>query len=281
MARPSHQHTVSAGYLRFFSASTDRGAHVVQLFDIAARTGRQVSVRDALVRRDHNSVMIEGQRDDHVEHEWRRVESEMLPYIRAMVEGEISPYQEPRAVVALMAIHLARGAGTELVHHHIVKDALRREPERMAKNRKLRKLAHPDVIHEAAHSALDALHQSRQLRVEAMVRHYNWFCERFEDYSVQAVRPRRPAVGFVTSDNPTVLSDKRRIRVGVQNLAVLDADEAYIALSPTLLVALCERPVDDLVLSPSGVQLLNQTTRRAAVRWLVARPGENVARAAL
>lgn len=255
----------------------------MQMYDLENRRRvERLSVRDALVRTDHNSVVVGDERNDHLEHEWQRVESEMLPFIRRMVDGDLHPADEPQAVVALMAVHLARAAGTEAVHDRIIAEALQEQPEIMAKNRKLRGMAHPDAIREATRTALNELIDSRQLRVDGMARHYNWFCERFASYSVQLVTARNPGrVGFITSDNPTVLCDGRRIRVGVQQVAVMDASEVFIALGPGTLVALCKKRVPDVTLLPAEVQKLNHLIRRAAIRWLVAHPSQDLSLAAL
>lgn len=273
---------MSAGYLRFFSERTPRGAHKIQLYDLRQRRSLPpVSVRDALVSTNHNSVVLNDLRLDELEHEWQQVETAMLPFLQRMVAGELHPAREPKAVVALMAVHLARAAGTEAVHERILAAAMDEQPSIMARNRKLRGMASPEAIRKATKEALEVMAGSRQLRVEGMARHYNWFCQRFDDYSVQVARVRSPRrVGFITSDNPTVLSDSRRVRVGVQNIAVMDASEVYIALSPWLLVALSRERKDDLEFTPADVQHTNQITRRAAIRWLVAHPAEDITRAA-
>lgn len=280
--RSSHHHIVSAGYLRLFAERSSGGKYFVQQID--KESGHHVarlSVRDALAVSHHNSAVIDGVRDDALEREWQSIEGQVLPFIQRMAAGELHPASEPRAVVQLMAIHLARAAGTEAVYRRVMDESIRNTPGELAQDPKLLAMASAEEIIDASQDGLRRLDRHRAFRVERMGDHHNWFLDYFADYSVERITAARPKiVGFVTSDNPVVLTDDRNLRVGVQNIAVMDAQQVFMPLSPTVLVALSKRPKPDATASPIGVQRLNGLIRRAAVRFVVAHPAENIKRAA-
>lgn len=281
MAASSHHHIVSAGYLRFFAEQTAAGKFFVQQLDLETRqVAPRLSVRNVLTRSHHNSATIDGVRDDWLERQWQQAETKALPLVRRMVAGELDPREAPQPVIQLMAIHLARGAGSELVYQKIIDTMLQTKPDEFAAEPALLARVSADRIRDLAQVGLEQIDQERVVRTEAMGRHHNWFIDRFGEHTVQVIRVDRPRnVGFVTSDNPVVLADRRWVRVGVQRIAVGDAEQAMMTLSPRLAVALSRHPVDTLTATPAGVQRLNTYVRRAAVRFVVGHPDEDIRRA--
>lgn len=286
MGRHRH-HIVSRGFQRFFA-----DGEVVLLCDKLQPPGRPrvrpAGTRDVFVREHFSSYVVDGQRLDHLESEWRRLESDALPAIRSWLAGHEQPTSRAEATV-LAALHFARSYGFEAMYKRVAGDfrfpaavEFAKKPELIAAWR--RDHGRDPAPGEAEEFILD--HFDRYFMMggayaaERMVNAYNKALEKLSSLHVQALTPATRGVDFILGDSPCVYFDRRVFRVGARShLALGGAGHFYLPLGRRLAVMFTTDPEEDQRVPSMAVQQLNVLTWRAAFSQVLCHPATDLDRA--
>lgn len=281
MPSRSH-HVVSRGYLRNFT-NADGLIQVVwrdSLAPVTAPTG----VGAVFKSTDFNTYRSdEGAALDELEREWARVEDLALPRLRRAINGEADD-DVAAAIKVVAAMHLARSFATRelwdrTVQQHRGLDDAARERLSVAFEEDEGRPPRPGEV-EAAFGAHFDLHMALNYAfVEQMVSMHNRLLEELPDHVQLVARHERASVGFITSDVPVVLTDRRRVGV-LGGVAVREADVCFVPLSRDVAAFLTTHPephVRDV--APWIVQKLNHLVWQGSLRQIACHPAEDWRRA--
>lgn len=273
-------HVVSQGYQRLFAD----GKRIRLVWKDSGQS-KLVGTRDAFVERGFHAVHADGESSDALEDEWARVERLALPGLRAAASGHQSPDTD-YAIKAMMAMQWARSYAVREMFGLVFDRNRSRAATDLAQSEHLPVLfedqygrpPHPGEIEEYVHGRLEEMRHGNALFVERIAHLHNKAVERFAELHVQLVMVGRPVFGFLTSDNPVVISDGAR--VGVQSgLALLDACHVYMPLSRWAAALLTTGNEGSAVGNPMTVQILNNLTWRNSLTQLASHPSEDWLRA--
>ena len=268
-------HVVSKGYQRLVT-----GGKTIRLVSLDGAVDKPVSVRDAFVEEGFNTAYVSGEAIDDLEHEWARLENEVLPRIRAARDAGALRDSTPD-VHALMALHAARSYSVQQLHRRVYEEAKRDARSELDLNR-LRRAVSADTgkwptekeLDRFIDDAIERVRASRVQFVESMVRVYNTILEHHISpfhLHVASVSPAVVRRGFelVISDNQVSRTGRRGLLV---NVAFGDADQVFMPLGRDVLVGLSAKPIGDVDLAPVAVVLLNSLTWRGAHRFIGCHP---------
>ena len=283
MARERRHHLVSRGFQRAWTADGER----LLLVDIEHRTVKLVGTRGAFCMANLLTIVTEAGRNSRAEQAFGRVESESLPNVRRFVEDGDRDEEAEAGVRAIVALQWARSASLIRLMRKILEESMNDFVAELEADERLtaaylteygRRPEVADVRRELRISA-DALTAANEFFVERVVHHYNWAAEWLSKLYSQRVTMRRPGrIDLVFADSPVI------VKAGTQGSAtrvipLRQADTLWCPLSPEVAVAMSTKPIEDVVLTPYGAQLLNQDTLGYAQRYIGAHPRTDIDRA--
>lgn len=281
MSPRQRHHVISRGYQRLFAY----GERVA----ICSRTTfetKLVGTRDAFVRKHFSSYEALGDRVDALEDEWSRVESLILPDVRALVNGQETIDLRDSAKV-LAAIHWGRSYSFDRALRTIVEESRHSETARIASEpdvrqafkREIGRLPHPGEIEAVVDGRFDEVFgPTGSFRIERMANAHNQALQKLMPLQVQILRPATERIPFIFGDTPVVHFSK--LKAGWRSrLALGDADHIYLPLAPTLAVMFTTRLEDDQRLSPWLVQRMNDLVWRVSWKFIAGAPSTDFLRA--
>ena len=280
MARKHH--VVSAGYLRYFA--DDDG--LVRLWKKSdATVTPPIPLRHAFFAKGFNTFLgPDGQPVDQVEHDWSDIEGRALPAIRAAEQGDRSEWIGA-AIKAIAAMHFARSFAYKEVSAQILQGQRDTANEFEARanvwDAFVLQFGRPPKAGEITRETqlrVDIMERSNIPFVSGMARIYMAALGLLEPLYLEFARPRKRAFGFVTGDNPFVLAAGTHVGIR-EGVALGTAGMAYLPLSRWLAVNFTEHPLDEQILAPSQVQVLNHYMWRSCQRQLAFHPQEDFPRA--
>ncbi|MCU1499305.1 MAG: hypothetical protein JWM47_3258 [Acidimicrobiales bacterium] len=289
MGVKKRHHVVSRGYQRFFA----EGEQVLLIDKVPAAGRRRVRLagtRDVFVR-DHFNSHLEGDvLVPALEDEWQKVESRHLPGIRAWLDGEPVPSTTDGpgsrdSVRVLAALHFARSFAFNDVHLELAEarrtEALLtfpRDPEliRLWTEERGRPPTPDELASEIETRFRHQIGPHSAFAVNQMVSHFNKTLEFLGTLQVQSFTPENPRVKLILGDSPFVVARHDGSRVGSRDLALREADQLYLPLSPDLGVVFTSEPEGHGLLPASTVQHLNRLTWRASRDQVIAHPDTNL-----
>ena len=264
-------HLVSRGYQRLF-ACDDR----VRLIFKKDYSTRIVGTADAFVEKGFNSTRTSEGELDELEEEWTRLENAALPVVREVAAGRPLDERSIMELKVLAAIHFPRSYALREVFDRIFAE-YRTAP---TKGMNLPRLEHAfeeqfgyrpsrDELDGLVGKHLDGWHRANVFFVERMAEAHNKALDKLRPLHIQPAWTRLRRVEFLTGDTPVVRYDTqtRQIRV-----ALGDADQFFMPISRTLLVAFTTREEPPMLLAPIDVQRLNNLIWRSCYRQLGCHP---------
>jgi hypothetical protein len=289
MGSKKRHHVVSRGYQRFFAAGEQ-----VLLIDKRAEAGRRrvrpAGTRDVFVR-DHFNSHLEGDvLVPALEEEWQTVEGRHLPGIRAWIRGEPLPSTTERpgsldSARVLAALHFARSFAFNDLHLELAEErrteALRTLPGdpdliRLWTEERGSAPTPSELASEIDTRFRHAIGPHSAFAINQMVSYFNKTLEFLGSLQVQSFTSEDHRVKLILGDSPLVVARHDGSRVGSRELALLDADQLYLPLSPDLGVVFTSQPSGHGVLPASAIQHLNNLTWRAARNQVIAHPDTNL-----
>ena len=274
LARPAtKQHTVSQVVLRQFTVRQEMSVYDAR---------RQVFMRKG-PRAGFN--MSFDQHDPFgSEALWAATENQ-IPKMYASLHAR-SAVGDPDAedlIRDVLALHWARSAAMKAAHERVLQEVAERSIARMSQESKLlqRGMQQATGLHASGPEGLEWFNRSVHSRLMEENREH-WWSERnahhfseakaiFRKWSVQ-VGYAEQGSDFIISDAPAVTLKPNSTGAGPhQHVALGDANEVFMPVSPTILIAV--GPVRaTLDLTRDTVERYNRLQLKAHVRWLGCRP---------
>jgi hypothetical protein len=277
-------HTVSRGYQRFFGKG-ERGERL-HYIDKQAGTFAEVGTSNIFVAPHFNSWLSPSGWDTHLEHEWQRVEDQVLPLVRRINMG-IAGTVEREAAVILAAMHFARSEAYLVMHRKLGEQTVLKTSTKWADDAHLVELFIRDIGHPPAPGEIEAyfskhweaMTQDRSLFLQSMVRAYDFAREHLSKQQLQLMWAK-PPFGFVTSDTPLLYSDETYLKLGIRGgLALGDSTRLFMPLGTHVAFTLWgEDAPPDVVISRREVQTCNLLMWRNAGRFLACHPDLDLGR---
>ena len=271
--QPKRQHLVSQVVLRQFAR---RG--VLTLYDGA----RQIFI----TKGPRAGFYMSFDQHDPVgaEELWKKTEDRIPKMYAALEARTASGDPGVEALVRdVLALHWARSGAMREAHERVMEQVMRRSIEDVARDPDLlaREMLRSKGLIATSSAALDWFNEDIHNRVVAQNRD-KWLSDRNAHHLAEAQRIMRPwsvQIGYAPAGSDLIISDAPVVTVksghdGVgphQGVALGDASEICMPLTPTVLVALGPEP-RMLDLTPESVDRYNDLQIRARIRWLGCRP---------
>lgn len=269
-------HLVSRGFQRAWTADGKR----LHLVDIEQRTAKLVGTRDAFWAKHLLTVLTQEGPTSTAEQSFGRVESAALPNVRRFVEHGDRDEMAEASVRALVALQWARSGSLTGMMRRILRESMDDFVEELEGDEGLGKLylAHygrtpdKDDVRRELQISGQAMTDANEFFVDRILHHYNVARAMFSALYSQRVTMTRPGrVDLVFADSPVIVMGGK-VGTATQVIPLKQADTLWCPLSPEVAVSLSTEPIEDLVITPIGAQLLNQDTLRYAQRYLGAHP---------
>ena len=261
-----------------------KNAHLC-LADKDDRRLAQASPRDVFVGRHLYSVQGDDGRDDWLEREWEKIETEYLPGVARFRSGIVDPSSE-HSVKIIMALHLARSRllddFRQIQTQERVSAMVEASPSRThlltAYEEQYGVLPTAEEVRTAIAGYAAGVVATNALDVELVVHSFNSGARHLDKYFVQRVEIEQfSTVRLFMGDSPVVVSQRGRVSAVDKPVAVGDADEVFMPLGPTVAAALSVRRVPHKRrLSPVEARRLNDYTVQAAKRHFIARSPSDI-----
>lgn len=280
MGQRKRHHIVSRGYQRLF-ADGER----IHLIDKSTLKYKPAGTRDAFWRKHFNSYRQDGQWSDELEDEWQIRENLSLPAARRIANRK-DKSDDRELIKVLVAVHYSRSYVMDMLIQREFDRLQERFPTDMAASDRLHAKfteqygRDPDVgeLEALANERVAALIEGRSFNVEQMAEGFNKTLEILEPFHVQLVWPQSRQLHFLFADMPVTHShDDGRIG-GLGGVALGDATQIYLPLSPWALILFTHKPFADCPLVDHQVVQLNRRTWDGAVRFLGAHPDTKIGR---
>ena len=276
------QHVISRrGVLGNFVEDVPPGGRQLAKFNVA--TGQLEFTGTNGVGYVRHFVPVDSQATENL---WGQVETRLTPAITAALNG--TALTSPAHLSTLkhaVALHFARNPQTLTIHNQSFAEALQNGVEQLAKTQlaadafKLHyglEAAGPEALRMGAEAVMERLvrlHKEGGLFRLSAQRLFEMVRDRFDTRGIQILTPASPSKEFLLGDIPALTLDYATGAVGLaQGVTVDHADEIFMPLAPTLLVAI--GPPDGARSIPDDeVDQYNQRQVRAAHDYLIHRPG--------
>ena len=218
------------------------------------------------------------------EERWGEIETQM-PKLYAALEARCTPGDPGLEAMVhdVLALHWARSGAMKTAHQEVTDQVTRRSMEKLARYPGIleREMLRLVGLHATSAEALDWFNQEIHARVVRENSEEWWsgrnarnFAEARKMMSKWSVQIGYAPVGceLIISDSPVVTVKCGHDGLGPhQGVALGDASEIFMPLSPSVMVALGPEPTT-IELGPEVVDRYNELQIRARLRWLCCRP---------
>ena len=289
---PIKQHTVSQVVLRRFASRSSKADYRGRLAVLDRQSGR-LNLRNPRGIFTINAF-VEYQAKD-LEQLWGGVESRLKPAFNAL-DRRVWPLQpeiEGGTLRDLVAVHWIRSGAIRALHDRLSLEHIAASKTRVAADTEFWKKAFEAKtgLAPAGDGALewiiDQLYREvaepvvAKLFSSKVLEHYQNAKLHFQRYRIRVAYATSPT--FMIGDVPVITPNRRLVGLGPhQGVALMDAEDVFMPVSPNILVALGPQSVQ-VDLQTEAVRDFNSLQQAGYIRWLACQPdtGAHVALASL
>lgn len=279
------QHIISQVVLRKFIEDVVPGGRQVVRFDLA--TGQPRLVGTGGVGYVEDFVPVDSKTTEDL---WQEVEGALNDAIAASLGGTALASPTHRSTLRrVVALHFVRNPQTLAIHNQSFSEALQQGAIRSAetplaaeafRRRYGLEPAGPEALRlgaEATQGRLVNLHKDGGLFRLSVQRIFEHVSDRFESRGVEILTPANASSEFLVGDLPAITLNRGTGAAGLaEGVAVDQADQVIMPLSPRLLVAIGDR-VGSRSISDDEVNEFNRLQVHLAKDYVVHRPGAGLA----